>query len=99
VDLAPAGAAAAAAADANAGATVGGPLCTPQDVFAQHATLPPLREGDLVAVLGVGAYGLTFSPTAFLSHPTPAEVLVDAGAARVVRERGTPADVLRGQSP
>jgi diaminopimelate decarboxylase len=27
-------------------------------------------------VLQAGAYGLTASPTAFLSHPAPAEVLV-----------------------
>jgi diaminopimelate decarboxylase len=32
--------------------------------------------GDLVAVFQSGAYGLTASPTAFLSHPVPAEVLV-----------------------
>ncbi len=32
--------------------------------------------GDLVVVLQSGAYGLTASPTAFLSHPPPAEVLL-----------------------
>ena len=34
------------------------------------------RPGDLVAVLQSGAYGLSASPTAFLGHPRPAEVLV-----------------------
>ena len=32
--------------------------------------------GDIVVVFQAGAYGLTASPTAFLSHPAPVEVLV-----------------------
>jgi len=32
--------------------------------------------GDLVAVFQSGAYGLTASPSAFLSHPGAVEVLV-----------------------
>jgi diaminopimelate decarboxylase len=51
--------------------------------------LPETRPGDLIAVLQSGAYGLSASPVGFLSHPTPAEVLVDRGDARRVRERGT----------
>lgn len=90
-------AAAALGREATEPATIGGPLCTPQDQFAAQLALPPLAEGDLVAVLGVGAYGLTFSPAAFLSHATPPEVLVEGGAARIVRERGVPEDALRGQ--
>jgi diaminopimelate decarboxylase len=78
---------------------VGGPLCTPQDQFGAAVLLPPCREGDLLAVLGVGAYGLSYSPTMFLSHPTPAEVLAQGGTARVVRARGSATDVLRGQQP
>ncbi|MFG5118978.1 type III PLP-dependent enzyme [Methylorubrum sp. POS3] len=68
--------------------TVSGPLCTPLDVLARAAMLPTLAEGDLVAVLQSGAYGLTASPTGFLSHPTPAEVLVDGGQAAMIRSRG-----------
>lgn len=67
--------------------TVTGPLCTPLDILARAAPLPELREGDLVAVLQSGAYALTASPTGFLSHPTPAEVLVEGGQARVIRAR------------
>lgn len=71
-----------------AATAVVGPLCTPLDMLARAAPLPPLAEGDLVAVLQSGAYGLTASPTGFLSHPTPAEVLVDGGEAREIRARG-----------
>ena len=57
-------------------ATVVGCLCTPLDVLGRDVTLPAAVVGDLVAVFHAGAYGLTASPTAFLSHPEPPEVLV-----------------------
>ena len=50
-----------------------------------HAARPARRTtwrcraptiGDLVVVFQAGAYGLTASPTAFLGHPAPVEVLV-----------------------
>jgi diaminopimelate decarboxylase len=53
-----------------------GPLCTPLDTFGAKVALPPLHEGDLVAVMCTGAYGRTASPEAFLSHPAPAEAMV-----------------------
>lgn len=57
-------------------ASVVGPLCTPLDILADKMALGHAEEGDLIAVLQSGAYGLTASPTAFLSHPLPVEVLV-----------------------
>jgi diaminopimelate decarboxylase len=57
-------------------ASVVGPLCTPLDLLADKMPLGHAQEGDLIAVLQSGAYGLSASPTAFLSHPLPAEVLV-----------------------
>jgi diaminopimelate decarboxylase len=57
-------------------ASVVGPLCTPLDLLGEKMDLARAEEGDLVAVLQSGAYGLTASPTAFLSHPPPAELLV-----------------------
>jgi diaminopimelate decarboxylase len=62
-------------------ASVVGPLCTPLDTIARKAELPELAAGDLIAVLQSGAYGPTASPTGFLSHPAPREVLVDGGRA------------------
>lgn len=78
---------------------LGGPLCTPADQFADDLPIGPLQPGELLAVLHAGAYGLSYSPHGFLSHPTPAEVMVDGGAARLVRVRGDAIDALRGQSP
>jgi diaminopimelate decarboxylase len=56
--------------------SVVGCLCTPLDLLGDDVTLPAARIGDLIAVFQAGAYGLTASPTGFLSHPAPAEVLV-----------------------
>lgn len=53
-----------------------GCLCTPLDLLGDKVVLPRARVGDLVAVFQAGAYGLTASPTAFLGHPAPSEVLV-----------------------
>ncbi|MBK8976631.1 MAG: alanine racemase [Planctomycetes bacterium] len=80
-------------------AALGGPLCTPADRFAKSLELPELAPGDLLAILNAGAYGLTFSPHRFLGHPGPAEVVVDGGAARLARRRGSPADGLADQEP
>jgi diaminopimelate decarboxylase len=57
-------------------ASVVGCLCTPLDLLADKMELPRAEIGDLVVVFQSGAYGLTASPTMFLSHPAPAEILV-----------------------
>jgi diaminopimelate decarboxylase len=57
-------------------ASVVGPLCTPLDILADRMDLPRADAGDLVVVFQSGAYGLSASPTAFLSHPAPAERLL-----------------------
>jgi diaminopimelate decarboxylase len=53
-----------------------GSLCTPLDILADKILLPVAEVGDLVVVYQSGAYGLTASPTAFLSQPSAEEVLV-----------------------
>ena len=56
--------------------SVVGPLCTPLDLLGDRVDLPEARPGDLVVIFQSGAYGATASPTAFLSHAEPVEVLV-----------------------
>jgi diaminopimelate decarboxylase len=56
--------------------SVVGCLCTPLDLLARDVCLPHAEIGDLVAVFQAGAYGMTASPTAFLGHPPPMELLV-----------------------
>ena len=56
--------------------SVVGCLCTPLDLLGDRCELPAAEVGDLVVVFQSGAYGLTASPSAFLSHPAAVEVLV-----------------------
>jgi diaminopimelate decarboxylase len=57
-------------------ATGVGCLCTPLDLLGDDIALPPAEIDDLIVIFQAGAYGLTASPTAFLGHPLPLEVLV-----------------------
>ncbi len=56
-----------------------GPLCTPLDTLARNVMLPRAEIGDLFGIFQSGAYGLSASPTGFLSHPTPAEIFIAGG--------------------
>ena len=81
-----------AAAQRGAIATVDivGPLCTGLDILASSVAAPRPRSGDLYAVLDAGAYGYSESMPFFLSHPIPAEIVVDEGSISVSRERVEP---------
>jgi len=72
-----------------------GPLCTPLDVLARSIELPQAEVGDLIGVFLSGAYARTASPQGFLSHPTPPEVWVEQGRAKLIRRRGRYADTLQ----
>jgi diaminopimelate decarboxylase len=61
---------------AESAATVVGCLCTPLDLLGDDVRLADAQIGDSIVLFQAGAYGLTASPTAFLGHPPPAEVLV-----------------------
>ena len=85
-------------ADSSDPVTLAGPCCTPLDVFGSHVPLGPVEVGDLIGVFYSGAYGFTASNLMFLSHATPAEVLVGGGRAHLLRAPGRPEDVLTGQA-
>jgi diaminopimelate decarboxylase len=73
---------------------VGGPLCTSADVFCTDRPLSRPERGDLLAIGNAGAYGYEFASN-FHSQPRPAEVALEGGDARVVRERETVEDLTR----
>jgi diaminopimelate decarboxylase len=56
-----------------------------------------LREGDLLAVRGSGAYGFTMSSN-YNSRPRVPEVMVDGDRVHLVRERETIASLFAGES-
>jgi diaminopimelate decarboxylase len=69
--------------------TVTGNICETGDVFAEDRAMPEVREGDVLALLDAGAYGMAMASTYNL-RPLPAEVFVDAaGDARLGRPRQT----------
>jgi diaminopimelate decarboxylase len=70
-----------------------GPVCESGDFFARDRALPPVKPGDLVALLDAGAYAMSQSSN-YNTRVRPAEVLVDAtedGGAKVrlIRRRET----------
>ncbi|MBA4049082.1 MAG: pyridoxal-dependent decarboxylase, exosortase A system-associated [Sphingomonas sp.] len=56
--------------------TVVGCLCTPLDRLGDQIGLPRAEVGDVIAIFMAGAYGRSASPTAFLGHPPPGELVV-----------------------
>ena len=56
-----------------------GPLCTSIDSLAGPLEMPEVRRDDILAVTLSGAYGLTASPTRFISHPDPLEIVFSEG--------------------
>jgi diaminopimelate decarboxylase len=73
-----------------------GPVCESGDFFARSRSLPPVFPGDLVALMTAGAYGFVQSSN-YNSRPRVAEILVENGAFRVIRERETLEDLVRGE--
>lgn len=52
-----------------------GPVCESSDLFLTDVTLPILNEGELVAILDVGAYGFTMS-SGYNSFELPFEMVI-----------------------
>jgi diaminopimelate decarboxylase len=73
-----------------------GPVCETGDFLGKERTLA-LRQGDLLAMFGAGAYGFTMSSN-YNSRPRAAEVMVDGASTYLVRQRETLADILRGEA-
>jgi diaminopimelate decarboxylase len=73
-----------------------GPICETGDFFARDRELPLTSEGDLLALLDAGAYGMALASN-YNTRPRPAEVLVDGKSVRVVRRRETVDDLLRAE--
>ncbi len=77
-------------------ADVVGPVCESGDFLAKDRTIPQPEPGDLLAMMSAGAYGFTMSST-YNSRPRVAEVLVDGDTFRVIRQRESYDDLIRGE--
>ena len=70
-----------------------GPICESGDFLARDRNLPPMAQGDLLAIFSAGAYGMSMSSN-YNDHGRPAEVLVDGARATLIRERQELANLL-----
>jgi diaminopimelate decarboxylase len=74
-------------------ADVVGPICESSDFFARRRDLPDVEEGELLAVLDAGAYGMVLASN-YNTRPRAAEVLVEGKRARLIRRRENIDDLL-----
>jgi len=77
-------------------ADIVGPVCETGDFFARDRALPVVEEGDLLAILDTGAYGMVLASN-YNTRPRPAEVLVAGKSAKVIRRREKVSDLLRAE--
>jgi Diaminopimelate decarboxylase len=73
-----------------------GPVCESGDFFAQDRALPEVTAGEQIALMSAGAYGFVMASN-YNSRRLPAEILVEAERAVVVRERQTWEDLIAGE--
>jgi diaminopimelate decarboxylase len=74
-----------------------GAVCESADFLAKDRSLAA-REGDYLAVMSAGAYGMAMSSN-YNSRPRAAEVLVEGEAARLVRRRETVDELFALERP
>ena len=63
-----------------------GPVCESGDFFAKDRELPLVEEGELLAILDAGAYGMALSSN-YNTRPRPLELLVSGKSVKVIRRR------------
>lgn len=74
-----------------------GPVCESSDCFASNRPFPDrVDEGDLVALLSAGAYGMSMA-SQYNSRPRAAEILVDGSVFRLVRRRETFEEMIKDE--
>lgn len=78
-------------------ADVVGPVCETGDFLARDREMPDVQPGDFLAVAAVGAYGFVQASN-YNSRPRATEVLVEGKTWRVVRERESYEDLVRGET-
>jgi diaminopimelate decarboxylase len=77
-------------------ADVVGPVCETADCFLRDAAMEKPEEGELFALRDAGAYGFAMASN-YNFRLRPAEVLVEGGAAHLIRHREKYEDLIRGE--
>lgn len=73
-----------------------GPVCESGD-FLGHDRALALQEGDLLAIMSAGAYGMSMSSN-YNTRPRAAEVMVDNDQCHLIRKREQIADLFAGEN-
>lgn len=71
-----------------------GPVCETSDTFAKDYSIQKLKNGDLVCICDVGAYGGSMCNT-YNSRLIPAEILINGNRIGVIRNRGNYENLLQ----
>ncbi|MBN1526029.1 MAG: diaminopimelate decarboxylase [Candidatus Omnitrophica bacterium] len=74
-----------------------GPICESGDFLGKERFLPQVRRGDMLAVMGAGAYGFSMSSN-YNSRPRSAEAMVMGKNLYIIRRRESYKDLIRGES-
>jgi diaminopimelate decarboxylase len=75
-----------------------GPVCESSDFICRDRLLPPVKQGDVLAVFGAGAYGMSMAMT-YNDHPLAAEALIDRGEVTLIRPHQSYADLYAPTAP
>ena len=73
-----------------------GPICESGDFFAHDRLLPKFKKDDVLAVMSAGAYGYVMSSN-YNVRPRVPEIMVKDKKFKVVKERETFNDLMRGE--
>ncbi len=76
---------------------IGGPICTPIDIFGKDIDLPEAQINDIIGIFNAGAYGYSMSIHEFLGHNSPIEILAHKEKLFKIREKITLDDRLLKQ--
>jgi diaminopimelate decarboxylase len=74
--------------------TIAGKHCESGDILLKDASLPPSQPGDILVILGTGAYNYSMASN-YNRLPRPAAVLVQKGEASLIVQRETFQDLIR----
>lgn len=77
--------------------TIAGKHCESGDILIKEANLPQTKLGDILVVMGTGAYNYSMASN-YNRLPRPAAVVVSAGEANLILQRETYQDLIRQDS-
>jgi diaminopimelate decarboxylase len=77
-------------------ADIVGPVCESGDSFLKDWPIEEVQQGDVLALWGAGAYGFAESSN-YNSRPRPAEILVSGNKSKIIRQRESRCDLIRGE--